>query len=67
MVGSSENASPSHSSLTLVESLTHYEDALPNEFQHEDKHGLPDLPHLSEAFLADLQRKDPEIRIVRIG
>ncbi len=67
VVRSSENTSPSHSSLTLVESLTHHEDALPNEFQHEDEHGLPDLPHLSEASLAELQRKDPEIRIVIEG
>ncbi len=39
LVRSSENTSPFHSSLTLVESLTHHEDALPKEFQHEDKHG----------------------------
>ncbi len=62
VVRSSEITNPSYSSLTLVESLTHHEDALPNEFQ-QDKHGLPDLPHLSEASLAELQRKDPEIRI----
>ncbi len=30
-------------------------------------HGLPDLPPLSEASLAELQRKDPEIRIVIEG
>lgn len=64
VLGLSQNSSPSHSSLTLIESLTNDEDALPNEFQHEDRHGLPDLPHLSEASLVDLQRKDPEIRIV---
>lgn len=64
VLGSSENSSPFHSTLSLVESLTHHKDALPNEFQHEDNHGLPDLPDLSEASLADMQRKDPEIRIV---
>lgn len=39
-------------------------DVLPYEFQHEDEHGLPSLPHLSQAPLADLQRKDPELKIV---
>lgn len=51
-------------SVTLVESLTHCVDVLPYEFQHEDEHGLPSLPHLSQAALAELQRKDPELKIV---
>lgn len=67
VIGSSENPSSFNSSLTLVESLTQHEDALPNEFQHEDEHGLPDLPHLSETSLAELQRKDTEMRIVIKG
>lgn len=67
VIGSSQNPSSSHSSLTLVESLTQHEDALPNEFQREDEHGLPDLPHLTETSLAELQRKDLEMRIVIEG
>ncbi|KAL1274976.1 hypothetical protein QQF64_027790 [Cirrhinus molitorella] len=54
----------SSSSVILVESLTHSEDALPYEFQHEEEHGLPGLPHLSQAALAELQRKDPELKVV---
>ncbi|XP_051953222.1 retrovirus-related Pol polyprotein from transposon opus [Xyrauchen texanus] len=67
VIGSSNNPSSSHFSLALVETIAQHEDALPNEFQYEDEHGLPDLPHLSETSLAELQRKDPEMRIVIRG
>lgn len=67
VVGSAENSSPSDISLTLIESLTCHEDALPKEFQQEDEHGLPDLPQLSPSSLADLQRKDSEIKAVIEG
>ncbi|RXN13805.1 Retrovirus-related Pol polyprotein from transposon 412 [Labeo rohita] len=64
VIGSSEDHGLTHSSIALVESLTHCVDALPDEFQHEEGHGLPDLPHLSEAALAEWQGKDPELKMV---
>lgn len=66
VIGSSENPNSPHPPFTLVESLAHQEDALP-EFQHEDDHGLPDLPHLSEVALARLQREDMEMNVVIEG
>lgn len=53
-----------HPSVPLVESLTHCVDALPNEFQHEIEHGLPDLLHLSEAALIEWQGEDSDLKVI---
>ncbi|KAG1925816.1 interleukin-1 receptor accessory protein-like 1-A [Pimephales promelas] len=53
-----------HPSITLVESLAHCVNALPKELQHETEHGLPSLPNLSEAALAEWQEKDPELKVI---
>ncbi|KAG1954310.1 interleukin-1 receptor accessory protein-like 1-A [Pimephales promelas] len=34
------------------------------ELQHETEHGLPSLPNLSEAALAEWQEKDPELKVI---
>lgn len=50
--------------MTLAESLTMNADILPHKFQVENDHGLPVIPHLSEEYLAEQQRADPELRVV---
>lgn len=64
VIGLLESPDLAHSPVALVESLTHSVDALPNEFQHEVEHGLPDLSNISEATLAEWQGKDPELEVV---
>ncbi len=64
VIGLPKGPGLTHSSITLVESLTHCVDALPHEFQHEIEHGLPDLLHLSEAALAEWQGKDQELKVI---
>ncbi|KAK7159830.1 hypothetical protein R3I94_005997 [Phoxinus phoxinus] len=59
-----ESLSLTHPSITLVESLAYCVNALPKELQHETEHGLPDLPNLSEAALAEWQEKDPELKVI---
>lgn len=51
-------------SITLAESLTMNAGALPREFQEENNHGLPVIPHLSEEDLVNQQRADPELKEV---
>ncbi len=42
-------------SMTLAESLMMNAGTLPQEFQEEDDHGLPVIPHLSEEDLVNWQ------------
>ena len=57
--------SDSNEALTLVQSLAISPDALPDDFVNEKQlGGLPDLPHLSETDIRDLQQADPCLREV---
>lgn len=49
---------------TVFESLSLGVDAIPQEFQREDAHGLPVLPRMSEEELKKRQRADPELKVV---
>lgn len=51
-------------SITLVESLAIYSEALPSGFQQEDDHGLPVIGHWTEEEIGAKQRDDPDLRVV---
>lgn len=48
----------------MFESLFLCLGAVPQKFQHENGHGLPVLPQLSEEELKERQRVDPELKVV---
>lgn len=64
LVKASPDSDPSHSTITLVESLALSADAIPDSYVVEDQHGLPVIPLLSYHDLKEKQRADPSIREV---
>lgn len=61
---SHKNSTCPDPSITLVESLAIYSEALPSGFQQEDDHGLPVIGHWTEEEIGAKQRDDPDLRVV---
>ncbi|RXN37405.1 Retrovirus-related Pol polyprotein from transposon 412 [Labeo rohita] len=48
----------------MIDSLALHADVLPDEFEQENKHGLPVVPYLSNEELRKQQRMDPDLRVI---